>query len=112
MKARHAVLAKKTVAVARINAKVVKFLQVSPKSQCTTCWRFSHASETCRNKRYKLCADAHLTKDYPSCGGSSYSITTGKLCKHQQAKCTNCKEAHMANSKDCSIVLAATSLSN
>jgi hypothetical protein len=60
--AKHAIFAKKTVAIARVNAKVVKFLQVLPKSQCTTCWRFGHASETCRNKRCKLCTDNVLHK--------------------------------------------------
>jgi hypothetical protein len=110
--ARQAVLANKTIAIAGVSCKAVKYLQISPKTQCTTCWRFGHAAESCRNRRCRLCTEAHLTKDHPSCGGSNCSITTGKLCKHQQAKCTNCKEAHEANSKDCSIVHAAKSFSN
>ena len=83
--------------------KVVKNLEVSPTTQCTSCQKFGHIGDRCTTRACRFCAAAHLSKDH------SYStcIIIGKPYKHTTSLCINYKENHFVNSKDCETLKAA-----
>ncbi|OCK91877.1 uncharacterized protein K441DRAFT_727988, partial [Cenococcum geophilum 1.58] len=91
------------ISIAGTATKVVKYLEVSPTTQCTSCQKFGHIGDRCSTRAYRYCAAAHLSKDH-SC---STCIITGKPCQHTTPLCINCKEKHFANSKDCETLKAA-----
>ncbi|OCK89745.1 uncharacterized protein K441DRAFT_582802, partial [Cenococcum geophilum 1.58] len=92
---RQEILKQKEISIAGIATKVVKYLEVSPTTQCT--------SYRCSTRAYRFYTAAYLSKDY------SYStcIITGKPYKHTTPLCINCKENHFANSKGCEVLKAA-----
>jgi len=100
---RQEILRQKEILIAGTATKVVKYLEVSPTTQCTSCQKFGHIGDRCSTKACRFCAVAHLSKDH-SC---STCIITGKPCKHTTPLCINCKEKHFANSKDCEVLKAA-----
>jgi hypothetical protein len=100
---RQEILKQKEISIAGTATKVVKYLEVSPTTQCTSCQKFGHIGDRCSTRACRFCAAAHLSKDH-SC---STCIITGKPCKHTTPLCINCKEKHFANSKDCGILKAA-----
>ncbi|OCK88407.1 uncharacterized protein K441DRAFT_589060, partial [Cenococcum geophilum 1.58] len=67
--------------------KVVKYLEISPTTQCISCQKFSHIGD--RNHSY-----------------STYIIQC-KPYQHTTLFTINCKEKHFANSKDCKTLKAA-----
>jgi hypothetical protein len=89
--------------IAGIATKVVKYLEVSPTTQCTSCQKFGHIGDRCSTRAYRYCAAAHLSKDHacPIC------ITIGKPCQYTTPLYINCKEKHFANSKDCETLKVA-----
>src|SRR6266567_3245596 len=100
---RQEILKQKEISVAGTATKVVKYLEVSPTTQCTSCQKFGHIGDRCSTRACRFCAAAHLSKDH-SC---STCVITGKPCKHTTPLCINCKEKHFANSKDCETLKAA-----
>jgi len=100
---RQEILKQKEISIAGTATKVVKYLEVSPTTQCTSCQKFGHIGDRCSTRACRFCAAAHLSKDH-SC---STCVITGKSCKHTTPLCINCKENHFANSKDCEILKAA-----
>jgi len=100
---RQEILKQKEILIAGTATKVVKYLEVSPTTQCTSCQKFGHIGDKCTTRACRFCAAAHLSKDH-SC---STCIITGKPCKHTTPLCINCKEKHFANSKDCETLKAA-----
>jgi cell division septum initiation protein DivIVA len=100
---RQEILKQKEISIAGTATKVVKYLEVSPTTQCTSCQKFGHIGDRCSTRACRFCAAAHLSKDH-SC---STCIITGKPCKHTTPLCINCKENHFANSKDCEVLKAA-----
>jgi hypothetical protein len=105
---RQEILKQKEISIAGTATKVVKYLEVSPTTQCTSCQKFGHIGDRCSTRACRFCAAAHLSKDH-SC---STCIITGKPCKHTTPLCINCKENHFANSKDCEILKAARLVDN
>ena len=83
--------------------KVVKYLKVSPTTQCTSCQKFGHIGDRCFTRACRFYTAAYLSKDHacPTC------IIIGKPCKYTTPLCINCKEKHFANSKDCETLKAA-----
>ncbi|OCK89362.1 uncharacterized protein K441DRAFT_584390, partial [Cenococcum geophilum 1.58] len=83
--------------------KVVKYLKVSPTTQCASCQKFGHIGDRCSTRAYRFYTAAHLSKDH------SYStyIIIGKPYKYTTPLCINCKENYFANSKDCEILKVA-----
>jgi hypothetical protein len=100
---RQEILKQKEISIAGTATKVVKYLEVSPTTQCTSCQKFGHIGDRCSTRACRYCAAAHLSKDH-SC---STCIITGKPCQHTTPLCINCKEKHFANSKDCETLKAA-----
>ncbi len=100
---RQEILKQKEILIAGTATKVVKYLEVSPTTQCTSCQKFGHIGDRCSTRACRFCAAAHLSKDH-SC---STCIITGKPCKHTTPLCINCKEKHFATSKDCESLKAA-----
>ncbi len=100
---RQEILKQKEILIAGTATKVVKYLEVSPTTQCTSCQKFGHIGDRCSTRACRFCAAAHLSKDHscPTC------IIIGKPCKHTTPLCINCKENHFANSKDCETLKAA-----
>src|SRR6266568_2610093 len=100
---RQEILKQKEILIAGIATKVVKCLEVSPTTQCTSCQKFGHIGDRCSTRAYRFCAAAHLSKDHscPTC------IIIGKPYKHTTPLYINCKEKHFANSKDCKTLKAA-----
>ena len=100
---RQKILSQKEILIAGAVIKVVKYLKVSPTTQCTSCQKFGHIGGKCFTKACQFCAAAHLTKDHscPICN------ITGKPCEHTIPLCINCKEKHFAISKDCKSLKAA-----
>ena len=89
--------------IAGTATKVVKYLEVSPTTQCTSCQKFGHIGDRCSTRACRFCAAAHLSKDhcYPTC------LISGRPYEHTTPLCINCKEKHFANSKDCKNLRAA-----
>jgi len=85
---RQEILKQKEISVAGTATKVVKYLEVSPTTQCTSCQKFGHIGDRCSTRACRFCAAAHLSKDH-SC---STCVITGKPCKHTTPLCINCKE--------------------
>jgi len=83
--------------------KVVKYLKVSPTTQCTSCQKFGHIGDRCSTRACRFYAAVYLSKDH-SC---STCIITGKACKHTTPLYINCKGEHFTNSKDCKVLTAA-----
>ncbi|OCK88521.1 uncharacterized protein K441DRAFT_588229, partial [Cenococcum geophilum 1.58] len=92
---------------------VVKYLKVSPTTQCTSCQKFGYIGDRCSNRACRFCAALrsfgsvgdryNLSKDHYC----STCMAIGKPCKHTTPFCINCKEKHFANSKDYEILKAA-----
>jgi hypothetical protein len=100
---RQEILKQKEILIAGIATKVVKYLKVSPTTQCTSCQKFGHIGDRCSTRACQFCAAAHLSKDH-SCSNCNI---TGRPCEHTTPLCINCKEKHFANSKDCESLKAA-----
>ncbi|OCK95315.1 uncharacterized protein K441DRAFT_717285, partial [Cenococcum geophilum 1.58] len=100
---RQEILKQKEISIAGTATKVVKYLKVSPTTQCTSCQKFGHIGDRCSTRAYRYYTAAHLSKDH-SC--STY-IITGKPYQHTTPLCINCKEKHFTNSKDCKTLKAA-----
>ena len=100
---RQEILKQKEILIAGTATKVVKYLEVSPTIQCTSCQKFGHIGDRCSTRACRFCAAAHLSKDH-SC---STCIIIGKPCKHTTPLCINCKEKHFTNSKDCNTLKVA-----
>jgi hypothetical protein len=100
---RQEILKQKEILIAGVAAKVVKYLKVSPTTQCTSCQKFGHIGDRCSTRACRFCAAAHLSKDH------SYPIynITGRPYEYTTPLCSNCKEKHFANSKDCESLKAA-----
>ncbi len=97
------ILKQKEILIAGVAAKVVKYLKISPTTQCTNCQKFGHIGDRCSTKACQFCAAAHLSKDHPC----SICNITGKSCEHTTPLCINCKGKHFATSKDCETLKAA-----
>ncbi|OCK91900.1 uncharacterized protein K441DRAFT_572528, partial [Cenococcum geophilum 1.58] len=93
----------KEISIAGIATKVVKYLEISPTTQCTSCQKFGHIGDRCSTRACRYYAAAYLSKDY-SC---STCIIIGKPCQHTTPLCINCKEKHFTNSKDYKTLKAA-----
>jgi hypothetical protein len=100
---RQEILKQKEILIAGVATKVVKYLEVSPTTQCTSCQKFGHIGDRCSTRACQFCAAAHLSKDH-SCSSCN---TIGKPCEHTTPLCINCKEKHFATSKDCQSLKAA-----
>jgi hypothetical protein len=100
---RQEILKQKEISIAGTATKVVKYLEVSPTTQCTSCQKFGHIGDRCSTRACRFCAAAHLSKDHccPTC------LISGRPCEHTTPLCINCKEKHFANSKDCENLRAA-----
>ncbi|OCK95063.1 uncharacterized protein K441DRAFT_514495, partial [Cenococcum geophilum 1.58] len=94
---RQEILKQKEILIAGTATKVVKYLEVSPTTQCTSCQKFGHIGDRCSTRACRYYAAAYLSKDH-SC---STCIITGRPCQHTTPLCINYKEKHFANSKDC-----------
>jgi len=91
------------------NSRTVKrAYSSSPLTQCQKCWKYGHIkplskaeSSTC-----PLCSLQHTTAEHrcpnPLCptGGNLKAILG--CCLASPARCSNCGEAHLARSRDCS----------
>jgi hypothetical protein len=100
---RQEILKQKEILIAGTATKVVKYLKVSPTTQCNSCQKFGHTGDRCSTRACRYCAAAHLSKDHccPTC------LISGRPCKHTTPLCINYKEKHFANSRDCENLRAA-----
>ncbi|OCK88178.1 uncharacterized protein K441DRAFT_739512, partial [Cenococcum geophilum 1.58] len=100
---RQEILKQKEISTAGTATKVVKYLKVSPTTQCTSCQKFGHIGDRCSTRAYRYYTAAYLSKDR-SC---FTCIITGRPCQHTTPLYINCKEKYFANSKDCKTFKAA-----
>jgi len=100
---RQEILKQKKILITGTAIKVVKYLEVFPTTQCTSCQKFGYIGDRCSTRACRFYAAAHLSKDH--CCHTC--IVMGKLYKHTTPLCINCKEEHFANSKDCKTLKAA-----
>ena len=100
---RQEILKQKEILIAGTATKVVKYLEVSPTTQCTSCQKFGYIGDRCSTRACRFCAAVYLSKDH------SYStyVITGRPYKHTTPLCINCKEKHFTNSKDYKTLKAA-----
>src|SRR5882762_5490961 len=61
---RQEILKQKEILIAGVATKVVKYLEVSPTIQCTSCQKFSHIGDRCTTRACQFGAAAHLSKDH------------------------------------------------
>ena len=73
---RQEILKQKEISIAGIATKVVKYLEVSPTTQCISCQKFGYIGDRCSTRAYRYYAAAHLSKDHPY----STCIIIGKPC--------------------------------
>ena len=95
-KKKQEILKQKEILIARVAVKVIKYLKISPTTQCTNCQKFGHIGDKCSTRACQFCAVTHLSKDH---SGLTCNII-GRPYKHTIPLCINCKEKHFANSKD------------
>ncbi|OCK86593.1 uncharacterized protein K441DRAFT_598718, partial [Cenococcum geophilum 1.58] len=81
----------------------LRYLEVSPTTQYTSCQKFGHIGDRCSTRAYRYYAATHLSKDHSY---STYTIIS-KPCQHTTPLYINCKGNHFANSKDCETLKAA-----
>lgn len=86
-----------------------KYRSIPATTQCDNCQGFGHTKLKCRNQTAcQLCAGTHPTSQHKC----STCTTSGKPCIHTLPKCSNCKEPHFANSRDCEVLAAITNKEN
>jgi hypothetical protein len=95
---RQRLLAYKQLSIAGRTVYLTKYYDISPRTQCQSCFKLGHNREMCRDRGCKLCAEPHYTKDHRSC---SECKLTGRLCEHQKPRCINCRGEHTATSRKC-----------
>jgi hypothetical protein len=95
---RQRLLAQKQLSIAGRTVYLTKYHDISPTTQCQSCFKLGHNRKMCRDKGCKLCAEPHYTKDHPSCLNCKL---TGRLCEHQKPRCINCRGEHIATSRKC-----------
>jgi hypothetical protein len=94
---RQEILKQKEILIAGVATKVVKYLEVSPTTQYTSCQKFGHIGDRCSIRACQFCAAVYLSKDH-SCSSCN---TIDKPCEHTTPLYINYKEKHFATSKDC-----------
>ena len=85
---RQEILKQKEILIAGTATKVVKYLEVSPTTQCTSCQKFGHIGDRCSTRACRFCAAIYLFK------GRSYSICIiiSKPYKYTTPYYINCKQ--------------------
>ncbi|OCK94714.1 uncharacterized protein K441DRAFT_559924, partial [Cenococcum geophilum 1.58] len=83
--------------------RYIKYLEVSPTTQYTSCQKFGHIGDRYSTRAYRFYTAAYLSKDH------SYStcIIIGKPYKHTTPLYINYKENYFTNSKDYEVLKAA-----
>jgi hypothetical protein len=75
-----------------------KFLEFKSSEQCSNCQGYGHKQYFCKkDAKCRICAKDHATRIHECI----ICNIKGKECIHTDAKCTNCKKRHTANSKTC-----------
>lgn len=103
---RQKLLRKRQISVAGRVVYLQKFQDITPKTQCYSCYKLGHNSEMCRSRGCKFCNEPHFTKDHASC---TECKLIGRRCRHQKLCCRNCQKEHVATNKDCSYLQENTS---
>ena len=89
--------------IAGTSVRVEKLYSTAPSTQCQKCQGFGHLDSYCkRTPTCRLCGDSHATQQHVC----STCSTKGTRCLHLVPKCTNCKEAYIADHKSCEVLLA------
>jgi hypothetical protein len=89
--------------IAGISVRVEKLYSTAPTTQCQNCQGFGHLDSYCkRTPICKLCAGNHATKQH-FCNTCQ---AKGTSCPHLEPKCSNCQQAHTANTRSCEVLLA------
>lgn len=92
--------------VAGISVRVEKLFSTPKTTQCSNCQSFGHLSSYCKhNVACRLCAENHPTAQH----NCNICKAKGRSCIHLAPKCKNCKEPHVANSRDCEVMQALRS---
>jgi hypothetical protein len=85
------------------------FQERKASEQCLKCQKFGYFANSCINQAIcQFCAQNHLTRLHVC----KICEVSGTTCIHTNIKCSNCNEKHAANSKECSIVIAALAIKN
>ena len=97
------------VVVAGISINTAVYTDNKPYEQCLKCQGFGHTHQRCKNTtRCQICAERHNTRDH-TC---AICKKGQELCGHTVIKCSNCKEAHRADSASCAVFKALKSHSS
>ena len=94
------------IVVAGTTVHAVKYTDNKPYDQCLKCQGFEHTHQKCINVTiYQICAEKHNTRDH-----TCYICKKEQeMCEHTVLKCSNCNEAHKANSSECTVFKALKS---
>ena len=91
------------VVVAGTTVRTAAYTDNKPYDQCLKCQGFGHTYQKCINaSRCQICAGNHSTRSH-TC---NICKKGQELCAHTVIKCSNCKESHKADSKDCAVYKA------
>ena len=84
----------------------VKYTDNKSHDQCLKCQEFKHTHQKCINVTiYQICKEKHNTRDH-----TCYIYKKEQeICEHTVLKCSNCNEAHKANSSECTVFKALKS---
>jgi hypothetical protein len=86
-----------------ISVRVEKLYSTAPTSQCRKCQGYGHLDSYCKKApSCRLCGGKHATLEH-ACNTCN---AKGTKCQHLVPKCSNCREAHTADSKECQVLLA------
>ena len=97
------------IVVAETTVHAVEYTDNKPQDQCLKCQGFEHTHQKCINTTIcQICAEKHNTRDH-----TCYICKKGQeMCEHTVLKCSNCNEAHKANSSECAVFKALKSHSS
>ena len=91
------------IVVAETTVHAVKYTDNKSHDQCLKCQEFEHTHQKCINATtYQICTEKHNTRDH-----TCYICKKEQeICEHTVLKCSNCNEAHKANSSECAVFKA------
>ena len=77
------------------------YVEVKPDTQCKVCSGWGHIEEKCASPpRCNICASGHRT-DQHQCNVTGCTTKRGNVCAHTNAKCPNCRGAHIGTAREC-----------
>jgi len=94
-------LVKEGIRVCGKKMEVDWYVEAKPDTQCKVCSGWGHIEEKFASPpRCNICAAGHRT-DQHQCDVTGCTTKRGNVCAHTNAKCPNCRGAHIGTAREC-----------